>query len=102
MHISRLEWALSDVRTERLIDGKVFISPYTCNSQINATAPATIIAAVASGFAAPAAAVLSEVEARVVDQGLPDGAVVELTAPVVVGNADDAVCGVVVSAAPAV
>lgn len=51
-----------------------------------------------SGFAAPAAAVLSEVVARVVDAGLPDAAVFELTAPVVVGNADDVVCGAVVSA----
>jgi hypothetical protein len=67
-----------------------------------ATAPATIIAAVTSGFAAAAAAVLSEVVARVVDAGLPDAAVFELTAPVVVGNADDAVCGVVVSAASVV
>lgn len=60
-----------------------------------------------SGFAAAAAAVLSEVVARVVDAGLPDATGFELTAGVVVGNADDcedddAVCGVVVSAASVV
>lgn len=55
-----------------------------------------------SGFAAAAAPVLSEVEARVVDAGLPDAAVFELTAPVTVGNAVGVVFGAVVSVVSAV
>lgn len=42
-----------------------------------------------NGFAAAAAAVLSEVVVPVVDAGRPDATVFEVTAAVVVGFADD-------------
>jgi hypothetical protein len=57
---------------------------------------------VTSGFAAPAAAVLNEVVARVVDAGLPDAAVFEVIAALDDCEDDDAVCGAVVSAAAVV
>lgn len=76
-------------RKEYLIEGKNINLAYTYDSYIIATAPATSKAAVTNGFAATAAAVLSEVLVPVVDAGRPDATVFEVTAAVVAGNADD-------------